>query len=139
MEWNLCLIGLLGAAVAVVDTLFALAQVGWFRLLYIGTAVLVCAAALSYFSYVFALHARFENSLAGHVKNALILAFVAPGQTLKICLAFSVPVLCALYLPWGAVVRVGFVFLLLGVSAPAYFAARIQRKLFARFTPEGGA
>ena len=67
------------------------------------------------------------------MKNALRLAFVAPGQTLKIWLAFSVPVLCALYLPWDAVVRVGFVFLLLGVSAPAYFTARVQRRLFARF------
>ena len=50
-----------------------------------------------------------------------------------IWIAFAVPVLCALLLPEIAVIYLGWAFILFAVSAPAYFAARSQTKVFARF------
>lgn len=67
------------------------------------------------------------------IQNALSLAFVEPGKTLGIWIAFAVPVLCALWLPELAVIYVGWAYLVFAVSAPAYSAARSQVKVFERF------
>ena len=127
------LIGLAGLVIAVTDFRFALAQTGGMRVLFLTVAVIVSALVLSYFAYAFALHARYENSLSGTIKNALSLAFVSPDKTLQIWLAFALPVAAALMLPLEAVIRLGFFYILFGVSAPAWFAARSQRKVFDRF------
>ena len=127
------LIGLVGIAVAVVDWLFALEQEGNLRTLYFVVGVIVSAVVLAYWAWVFALNAGFENSLAGTIKNAFSLAFVEPGKTLLIWIAFAVPVLCFLFLPEIAVLYIGWAYILFAVSAPAYIAARNQVKVFARF------
>lgn len=127
------LIGLAGIAVAAVDWRFALAQEGTMRTLYFVVGVLVSAVVLAYWAWVFALHAGFENSLGGTIKNAFSLAFVEPGKTFLIWIAFAVPVLSFLFLPEIAVIYIGWAYILFAVSAPAYFAARCQVKVFARF------
>ena len=127
------LLGLAGLAVAAVDWSFALAQTGTMRTLYLVVGVLVSAVVLAYWAWAFALHAGFENSLGGTIKNAFSLAFVEPGKTLQIWIAFAVPVLCILLLPEIALIYLGWAFILFAVSAPAYFAARSQVKVFARF------
>lgn len=127
------LIGLAGLAVAVVDWLFALAQVGSFRTLYFVVGVIVSAVVLAYWAWAFALNAGFENSLAGTIKNALSLAFVEPGKTVLIWIAFAVPVLCFLFLPEAVVIYIGWAYILFAISAPAYIAARSQVKVFERF------
>ena len=127
------LIGFVGIAVAVVDWLFALAQEGSFRTLYFVVGVIVSAVVLAYWAWVFALNAGFENSLGGTIKNAFSLAFVEPGKTLLIWVTFAIPVLCFLFLPEAIVIYIGWAYILFAVSAPAYFAARSQVKVFARF------
>ena len=127
------LIGLAGLAVAAADWWFALALEGGYRILFFAVAVIVSAVVLAFWAWAFALHAGFENSLGGTIKNALSLAFVEPGKTLLIWIAFAVPVLCFLLLPTEVVIYIGWVFILFAVSAPAYFAARSQVKVFARF------
>ena len=127
------LIGLAGLAIAVVDWFFAVSQAGSIRILYFIVAVIVSAVVLAYWAWAFALHAGFENSLGGTIKNALSLAFVEPGKTLLIWIAFAVPVLCFLFLPEVAVIYIGWAYILFAVSVPAYFAARNQVKVFARF------
>lgn len=127
------LIGLAGAAVAVVDWLFALAQEGSFRTLYFVVGVIVSAVVLAYWAWAFALNAGFENSLRGTIKNAFSLAFVEPGKTVLIWIAFAIPVLCFLFLPEIAVIYIGWAYILFAVSTPAYIAARNQVKVFARF------
>ena len=127
------LIGLAGLAVAAVDWRFAVAQEGNIRILYFVVSVIVSAVVLAYWAWVFALHAGFENSFGNTVKNALSLAFVEPGKTLRIWIAFAVPVLCFLLLPEVAVIYVGWAYILFAVSAPAYLAARVQVKVFERF------
>ena len=113
--------------------MFAVEQEGYIRTLYFIVGVIVSAIVLAYWAWAFALNAGFENSLGGTIKNALSLAFVEPGKTLLIWIAFAVPVLGLLFLPEIAVIYIGWAYILFAVSAPAYLAARSQVKVFARF------
>ena len=127
------LLGLFGLVVAGVDFWFAVAQTGTLRTVYLVVAVIVSALVLSYWAWAFALHAGYENTIGGTIKNALSLAFVEPVKTVLIWVGFAVPVACFLFLPEEAVIYLGWAYILFAVSAPAYFAARSQVKVFARF------
>ncbi len=127
------LIGLLGLAIAVSDILFALSLSGGMKILFLIVAVLVSSLVFSYLAYIFALHAFFENSIAGQIRNALSLAAASPMETLAIWLCFAVPVAAILLLPRIVLVYIGFLYILFGVSCPAYFAAKHQAKVIARF------
>ena len=127
------LLGLLGLAIIVSDYLFAVSYEGAVRTLFLIVAVLAGSIVMSCLSYVFCLHAFYENSIAGHVKNALALASSSPFETLKIWICFAVPIAAFLLLPGIAVAYIGFLYILFGMSAPAYFAAKQQVKVIARF------
>ena len=127
------LIGLLGLAIAVSDILFALSLSSGMKILFLIVAVLVSSLVFSYLAYIFALHAFFENSIAGQIRNALSLAAASPMDTLAIWLCFAVPVAAILLLPRIVLVYIGFLYILFGVSCPAYFAAKHQAKVIARF------
>ena len=101
--------------------------------MYFVVGVIVSAVVLAYWAWVFALNAGFENSLRGTIKSGLSLAFVEPGKTLLIWIAFAIPVLCFLFLPEAVVIYIGWAYILFAVSAPAYIAARSQVKVFSRF------
>ena len=123
------LIGVAGVLIAAVDFRFAVAQVGWMRMLFMGVAIIVSTLVLSYLAYVFMLHAFFDNSIGGHIKNALAFAISSPKDTVGIWLCFAVPILIALLLPEAVVIYLGSLYILLGISAPAYLAARLQAKV----------
>ena len=127
------LIGLAGLAIAVSDILFAVSLSGGMKILFLIVAVLVSSLVFSYLAYIFALHAFFENSIAGQIRNALSLAAASPMETLTIWLCIAVPVAAILLLPRIVLVYIGFLFILFGVSCPAYFAAKHQAKVIARF------
>ena len=127
------LIGLAGLAIAVSDILFAISLSGGMRIIFLIVAVLVSSLVFSYLAYVFALHAFFENSIAGQIRNALSLAAASPMDTLAIWLCFALPVAAFLLLPRIVMVYIGFLYILFGVSCPAYFAAKHQAKVIARF------
>ena len=127
------LIGLLGLAIAVSDILFALSLSGGMKILFLIVAVLVSSLVFSYLAYIFALHAFFENSIAGQIRNALSLAAASPMDTLAIWLCFAVPVAAILLLPRSVLGYIGVLYILFGVSCPAYFAAKHQAKVIARF------
>ena len=127
------LIGLAGLAIAVSDILFAVSLSGGMKILFLIVAVLVSSLVFSYLAYIFALHAFFENSIAGQIRNALSLAAASPMDTLAIWLCFAVPVAAILLLPQIVLVYIGFLYILFGVSCPAYFAAKHQAKVIARF------
>ncbi len=128
------LLGLAGLAVAAIDWFFTSVQTGGLRILYSIVSVFVTAAVLSGWAWAFALQARFENSLGGTIGNALKLAFVEPGRTLVIWLAFAAVIASAVFLPFDLVLRLAAVYALVCVSAPAYVAARIQNRVFDRFS-----
>ena len=127
------LIGLAGLAIAVSDILFAVSLSGGMKILFLIVAVLVSSLVFSYLAYIFALHAFFENRIAGQIRNALSLAAASPMETLAIWLCFAVPVAAILLLPRIVLVYIGFLYILFGVSCPAYFAAKHQAKVIARF------
>ena len=127
------LIGLAGLAIAVSDILYAVSLSGGMKILFLIVAVLVSSLVFSYLAYIFALHAFFENSIAGQIRNALSLAAASPMETLAIWLCFAVPVAAILLLPQIVLVYIGFLYILFGVSCPAYFAAKHQAKVIARF------
>lgn len=130
---GLGLIGLVGLVTAGVDFWFAVMQTGSLRIIYLIVAVIVSAVVLSYWAWVFALHSAYENTFGQTIKNALSLAFVEPVKTVLIWIGFAVPVACFLFLPEEAVIYLGWAYILFAVSAPAYFAARSQIKVFDRF------
>nr|MBQ1577812.1 YesL family protein [Oscillospiraceae bacterium] len=101
------LIGLAGLAIAVSDILFAVSLSGGMKILFLIVAVLVSSLVFSYLAYIFALHAFFENSIAGQIRNALSLAAASPMETLAIWLCFAVPVAAILLLPRIVLVYIG--------------------------------
>lgn len=130
------LLGLLGLAVAVTDYRYAVSLEGGMRTLFLIVAILVGSFVASYLAYVFPLHAFYDNTLSGHIRNALALAAASPAETVLIWLCFAIPVAAVLLLPAAALIRLGFLYVLFGVSAPAYFAAKQQAKVLARFGGE---
>lgn len=130
------LLGLAGLVIAGVDFYFAVSQTGTMRTLYFVVAVIVSALVLSYWAWAFALHAGYENTIGATIKNALSLAFVEPKKTVLIWIGFAVPVVCFLFLPELVNIYLGWAYLLFAVSAPAWFAARQQVRVFARFDEE---
>ena len=130
------LLGLVGLVLAAGDFYFAVQQEGGMRTLFLGVSVIVSAVVLGYWAWVFALQACYENSLSATIKNALSLAFVEPKKTVLIWIGFAVPIVCFLFLPEEAVIYLGWAYILFAVSAPAWFAARQQVKVFARFDEE---
>ena len=127
------LLGLLATAMLVVacgDIYFALQQTNIFRSMYLVIGILVAAVFLTVFSYVFALQAIFENPLKVQLQNAFKLAFVAPGKTITMWLIWMSPILALVVLPPVAVGMLGFLYIIVGASCPAYLCSRILRNIF---------
>ena len=93
----------------------------------IAASILVLAVAV----YVFPLLARFENTMAGTVRNALVMAAANLPRTI---------LMLAIYLFLPALVNMNTslipVFILFGFSVPAYMAARVYSPVFRRYEPE---
>ena len=81
-------------------------------------------------SYVFALQAMFENPLKVQLQNVFKLAFVAPGKTITMWLIWMSPILALVVLPPVAVGMLGFLYIIVGASCPAYLCSRILRNIF---------
>jgi len=138
------LLGLLTAAMLIVacgDLYFALQQSGFFRSLYLVVGILVASVFLTVFTYAFALQAMFENPVKVQLQNAFKLAFVAPGKTIAMWLIWLFPLLVLFGLPPAVVRPLGFLYIIVGCSGPAYVNSRILRSVFDRvnvgpLTPE---
>lgn len=127
------LLGLLATVMLIAacgDLWLALQLEGFYQSLYLVVGILVATIFLTVFSYVFALQAMFENPLKEQLKNAFKLAFVAPGKTISMWMIWLFPVLVALILPPDALSRLGFLYIMFGVSGPAYWNSRILRDIF---------
>ena len=100
--------------------------------LYLVIGILVASVLLTVFSYGFALQAMFENPLKTQLLNACKLAFLSPGKTVALWLIWMFPVLVLLALPLNVVWPLGFLYVLVGASAPAFLNSRILRDIFDR-------
>lgn len=77
----------------------------------------------------------FDNSMKGIVKNAFALAFCYPGKFLLCCLYWVAVIGSALYLPWDIVERLGFLWLMWGLSCPAWLTSKVLISIFAKLDP----
>ena len=78
------ILGLIAFFVAVVifaDGVYAFSIEGAAKIFFCIITGIMAAIWLTYVCYVFALQARYENSVLGHIKNAYKLAFISPVQT----------------------------------------------------------
>lgn len=125
------LCGLLLAATAG-DAWFSLQTQGWIHTLYLAIAIIIGVVAMILVSYTFALQAMFDAPLKTQLLNAFKLAAVAPGKTIALWLVLLIPVIAALVLPPVAIEMLGFLYLVVGFSGPAYGASRILRNIFDR-------
>lgn len=127
------LLGLLVLALGTVsagDLVFALQCTGFYRTLYLVIGILAATVCLTVICYAFALQAMFENPLKVQLANAFKLAFVAPGKTISLWMITILPVLALMALPVSIVAPLGFLYLILAVSGPAYLNARTLRNIF---------
>ena len=124
------LLVLLLGIVSAGDAYFALTQTGMNRSLFLVVAIIVASILLTLMAYGFALQAMFENPLKLQLLNTLKLALVAPGKTIKLWVILLIPVIVFLVLPPVALRMIGFLYIVLGVSAPVYACSHILRDLF---------
>ncbi len=81
--------------------------------------------------YVFALQARFENSVKNTLKNAMLLAFANLPRTILMMACYILPLVLGYFSTYALL----FV-IMLGISAPAYAAAWIYSGIFKKLEPE---
>lgn len=122
--------------VGVTDFLFAMEQTGLFRTLFLVVAAIVICLLLILISYAFALQARFENSLKGHLKNTFLLAVCSPGWTVLMGAVYVLPIAGILFWPELFVQVLGFLYLMMAISGPAFLGSFILKHIFARFGDE---
>jgi len=126
-------IGLFAAAVIFSDGVYAFSVEGTPKIVFSVLTGVLTALLLTYFSYVFALQARFENALRQHIRNVYLLAFCAPGNTILMWLIYLLPAGLFFLLPQYVVAYVGIFYLILGMSLPVYLGCRVLNRVFARF------
>ena len=119
-------------AVSCGDLYFAVQQTGSLRTMYLAIGILMAAIALTLSGYAFGLQAMFCNPLKVQIGNAFKLAFLSPGKTIAIWLIQLIPVLCAVLLPPVALEMLGFLYLVVGFSGPAYGVSKLLREIFDR-------
>ena len=130
------LIAFFAAVVIFADGVYAFSIEGAAKIFFCIITGIVGAVWLTYASYVFALQARYENSVIGQIKNAFKLAFISPVQTILLWIILAIPVLMILFLPRNVIASIGFLYIMFGVSVPVYCCSKILRGIFARFNPE---
>ena len=130
------LLALFAAVVIYADGIYAFSSEGSIKIVFCIVTGIIMAIWLTYLCYVFALQARFENTLKAHIRNAYLLAFCAPLQTVLMWIILAFPFLLIFLLPQYVVAYIGFLFILFGISLPVYCNCRTLRKIFDRFLPD---
>ena len=120
------------------DAWFSRQTGGWIRTLYLVIAILIGAVAMILVSYTFALQAMFDAPLKTQILNAFKLAAIAPGKTVALWGILLIPAIAALALPPVVIEMLGFLYLVVGFSGPAYGASRILRNIFDRVNGAAG-
>ena len=101
-----------------------------FTYLLTGACVLMFMVCL----YVFPLTSRFVNGTVKMLNNAVILVFAALPRTIAMTAVCALCIAVFIFVPKSVPV-----FLMFGISAPAYLCAMIYEPLFARLEENAGA
>ncbi len=129
-------IALFGAVIIFADGVYAFSITGTAKIVFCIVTGIIAAIWLTYVSYVFALQARYENTVADQIRNAFKLAFISPAKTVLMWVIMAIPVLLAVYLPWNFVAYMSALYLLFGVSLPVFCVSAVLRSIFDRFDPK---
>lgn len=123
----------------ITDINYILGIDGFVQKLFIVVSCMVLAILLTTISYLNALIARYDNTLKGHIINALKLAFVNPIHTVLMWLILLVPVFCVLFIQPIVLLYMGWFFLLFLVSLPIYICSIILNGIFKKFDKSEGS
>lgn len=116
--------------VAATDVFFGLTNTGMMQTVYIAVGVLLGMIGLVVFTLPFAQQAVFRNSLKGILKNSLLLAVSMPGKSLLMWAAWIIPYALAVWMPDVFVIRFGFIYLMFGLSGPAWVTVKLANQMF---------
>jgi len=120
------------------DVNYILAIEGNLQKLFIVIAILVLAMLLIIATYGYALIAKYNNTLKGHIINAFKLAFVNPLQTIIMWFVLLIPVFLFLFVQPIILIYIGWFFILFLVSLPVYLCCRILVLIFKKFDMRSG-
>lgn len=81
--------------------------------------------------YIFPLMARFENTLVQTVKNALLMSILHIFKTIVMAIIYVLPIILV-PLHYNLIL----VFLIIGLSGPAYINSFIWKSIFKKYEPE---
>ena len=129
------LILLLVLGVAAGDLWFAFSAEQPLRTIYTIVGTVIALLFLILFIMAFPQQAVFSNSIRNYLKNSLILAACAPVQLLLSLAAWIIPWVLA-YIEPEMLVRLGVLYLLWGVSFPAWCTVKLMNKVFERTKQE---
>ena len=125
------LIFLAMAAVVYADVLFAYTFEGNMRYTFLIVATVVGIIALLIMTLGTLQLSNYENTLKNYIKNSFLLAACAPGW-LILAWAVWVAEIFAIFVFGEYVIRFGFIFLMWGISGPAYATAYCANRIFTK-------
>ena len=105
------------------------------RTLFAGVGTIVGLLALILFIMAFPQQSIYRNSLFGYLKNSVVLAMCAPGQTLLALAAWIVPWYFALT-EIEVLTSFGVIYMVCGISLPAWCTTKLLKKVFDRTKQE---
>lgn len=111
---------------------------GFIHKMYIVITVLVVGVLLIIDSYAYALIAKFNNTLKGHIINAFKLAFVNPALTIGMWFIYATPLLMFLFIPPLVLVYIGWFFLVFMFALPTYVNSRMLNIIFKKLDVRKG-
>lgn len=112
------------------DINYILAIEGNLQKVFIIVTIIVLALLLTMIPYLNCLIAKYNNSLKGHIINALKLAFVSPVQTILMWLILITPILMLLFIQPIILLYLGGLILMFVISLPVYLCAKIVNDVF---------
>ncbi len=115
--------------VAAGDLRFAMDSQQPLRSIYVVVGTVIVIIGLIQFILAFAQQSIYRNSIAGYLKNSMILAACAPGQLLLALVSWIAPWYLAFTVS-ELFIRLGVLYLLWGFSFPAWVTAKLMYKVF---------
>ncbi len=122
---------LLLGVISAMDILFALDYEGNLRLLFIVVGAIIASVALIIFTLGFTQQSIYENTLKNYLKNSFLIAACAPIQVVLSWAAWALPVVLFILYP-QACVNNGFLYIMFGISGPAYITVLLLKGVFSK-------
>lgn len=129
------LIVVLVVGVAAGDFWFAMNAEQPIRTLYVAVGTIIALLALILLIMAFPQQSIYRNTLFNYLKNSLVLAMCAPGQTLLALAAWIVPWYFALT-EIEVLTSFGVIYMVFGLSLPAWCTVKLLKKVFDRTKQE---